>query len=284
MCWSDPPDLWPSQKNGGKGRLIIKALEAGMMRARAIVLMCLGVAGCTPTMPDSGAGYGDYNSYLRNHSTGIAGGGANGAANAASPEFSVEGANAALDRAQGLQSDATTATATATGSQGAVIGAASTSAGYGGQNGQRARGNAPAGIHEETGEMVHAAGNTAISDEQDFSAVASRETIASDKERIARNRAHYQIDQPTAVPQRTGGEGVNIVQYAISANHPVGTMLYSRGSILPKNQAAACAKFASPDLAQQWFLENGGPAKDRRGLDPDGDGYACSWDPTPFRS
>jgi hypothetical protein len=132
--------------------------------------------------------------------------------------------------------------------------------------------------------LVHAAGNTAISDEQDFSAVASRETIASDKERIARNRAHYQIDQPTAVPQRTGGEGVNIVQYAISANHPVGTMLYSRGSILPKNQAAACAKFASPDLAQQWFLENGGPAKDRRGLDPDGDGYACSWDPTPFRS
>lgn len=253
-----------------------------MMRARAIVLMCLGIAGCTPTMPDSGAGYDNYNSYLRDHTSGAAvGGQAVGGQGAAPSEFSVEGANAALDRAQGLQSGA----ATGSGSQGAVIGSSvGASAGYSGQNGQRARGNAPAGIHEETGELVHAAGHTGISDEQDFSAVASRETIASDKERIARNRAQYQIDQPTAVPQRSGGEGVNIVQYAISANHPVGTMLYSRGSILPKNQAAACAKFASPDLAQQWFLENGGPEKDRRGLDPDGDGYACSWDPTPFRS
>ena len=37
------------------------------------------------------------------------------------------------------------------------------------------------------------------------------------------------------------------------------------------------------DLAQIEFLERGGPARDRLGLDPDGDGYACAWDPTPFR-
>ena len=27
----------------------------------------------------------------------------------------------------------------------------------------------------------------------------------------------------------------------------------------------------------------GGPERDQFGIDPDGDGYACSWDPSPFR-
>ena len=60
------------------------------------------------------------------------------------------------------------------------------------------RGNAPAGIAETTSEMA-GAGSAAISDEQDFSAVSSRETIESDKERLARNRAQYQVVQPTAI-------------------------------------------------------------------------------------
>jgi hypothetical protein len=29
-------------------------------------------------------------------------------------------------------------------------------------------------------------------------------------------------------------------------------------------------------------LARGGPDKDPRGLDPDGDGFACGWDPAPF--
>mgnify|MGYP000454045377 CR=1 FL=1 len=45
-----------------------------------------------------------------------------------------------------------------------------------------------------------------------------------------------------------------------------------------------CAKYASADLAQEDFLQRGGPERDRKGLDPDGDGYACNWDPTPFRA
>ena len=45
----------------------------------------------------------------------------------------------------------------------------------------------------------------------------------------------------------------------------------------------ACARYGSPDLAQQAFLAAGGPDRDRRGLDPDGDGFACAWDPRPFR-
>jgi hypothetical protein len=36
-------------------------------------------------------------------------------------------------------------------------------------------------------------------------------------------------------------------------------------------------------MAQIAFLERGGPKRDTLGLDPDGDGFACYWDPAPFR-
>ena len=59
--------------------------------------------------------------------------------------------------------------------------------------------------------------------------------------------------------------------------------MYDRGGIHLTSPEAACGKFASPDLAQMDFLQSGGPERDRKGLDPDGDGFACAWDPTPFR-
>ena len=46
----------------------------------------------------------------------------------------------------------------------------------------------------------------------------------------------------------------------------------------------ACAKYSSSDLAQSDFLAQGGPRRDRLGLDPDGDGFACAWNPQPFRA
>ena len=39
----------------------------------------------------------------------------------------------------------------------------------------------------------------------------------------------------------------------------------------------------SSDLAQKAFLSRGGPERDILLLDPDGDGFACKWDPRPFR-
>ena len=45
-----------------------------------------------------------------------------------------------------------------------------------------------------------------------------------------------------------------------------------------------CAKYVSDAAAQEAFLKTGGPERDRYGLDPDGDGFACRWDPTPFRA
>ena len=45
-----------------------------------------------------------------------------------------------------------------------------------------------------------------------------------------------------------------------------------------------CNGYANPDDAQRDFLARGGPERDPRGLDPDGDGFACAWDPAPFRA
>ncbi|MEM6307856.1 MAG: hypothetical protein AAF701_07715, partial [Pseudomonadota bacterium] len=123
----------------------------------------------------------------------------------------------------------------------------------------------------------------AISDEQDFTAVSTRESIESDAARIAANRQLYTVIQPTDLPSRPGS-GPNIVDYALATNHPVGAALYTRIGINTENRALRnCARYASSDLAQQDFLARGGPDRDRYGLDPDGDGYACKWDPTPFR-
>ncbi|WP_170769116.1 hypothetical protein [Ruegeria lacuscaerulensis] len=127
--------------------------------------------------------------------------------------------------------------------------------------------------------------NNTISDEQDFAAVSDRRTIESDAARIEQNRQTYEVVAPTAVPQRGTDGQPNIVQYALNTSNPVGTQLYSRaGFNLQAKAQRNCAKFPSADQAQIEFLANGGPQRDRKGLDPDGDGYACSWDPSPFRS
>ena len=124
-----------------------------------------------------------------------------------------------------------------------------------------------------------------ISNENNFDAVSEQRSIESDAERIAQNRAQYQVIQPEALPERTGDDGPNIVAFALATSHPVGTSIYARAGLNGAARAARnCAQYPSPDKAQEDFLARGGPKRDRKGLDPDGDGYACSWDPTPFRS
>ncbi len=126
--------------------------------------------------------------------------------------------------------------------------------------------------------------NPGISDEQDFSAVSSRETIESDRQRMEANKEAYQVIQPQALPTRSGGSGPSVVEFALSTNNGVGEALYSRLTILSESRFNKnCAKYTSSDQAQQAFLKAGGPSRDRMGLDPDGDGFACYWDPSPFR-
>lgn len=123
-----------------------------------------------------------------------------------------------------------------------------------------------------------------ISDEQDFGAVSARETIESDAARIAANRAAYVQIQPTDLPQREGDNGPSIVAFALATNNPVGAQLYSRSRLSSMARFKRnCAKYTSSDLAQQDFLRRGGPQRDPKGIDPDGDGFACYWDPTPLR-
>ena len=132
---------------------------------------------------------------------------------------------------------------------------------------------------------VPLANNPGISDEQNFDAVSARETIESDAERLARLRAEYQVIQPEALPQREGGAGPNIVAFALSTTNSVGQPVYRRSAFNADSRfKRACARYATADEAQRAFLSRGGPEEDRLGVDPDGDGFACFWDPSPFRA
>lgn len=236
--------------------------------ATALALM---LAACTPTTTDTGPGVGfqDYNSYVRGAAPAPAGapvtipppGGA----------FDPAAAAAAIDRAEGVVPVTAAPTVTPT------VAPLPTPT----DSNARPRGGAPAGIKEESGEV---ASHTGISDEQDFNAVSSRETIESDKERIARNRAEYVVVQPKDLPTRPGDTGPNIVEFALATKHAPGVQMYKRSGLGIRDVNAACGKYASSDQAQQDFLAKGGPDRDRMGVDPDGDGFACAWDPRPFRT
>ncbi len=124
-----------------------------------------------------------------------------------------------------------------------------------------------------------------LSDEQDFGAVTARETIASDAARLANNRAQYVTIGPTDLPPRPDGSGPSIVAYALATTNAPGEALYRRSGIAAQTRfERSCAKYASPDQAQEAFLDAGGPKRDFAGMDPDGDGFACFWDPRPFRA
>ena len=124
-----------------------------------------------------------------------------------------------------------------------------------------------------------------ISDENDFNAVSNTRSIESDAALSAQNRARYQIIAPEALPTRPGTNTPNIVAYALQTNNPKGAPIYRRSAFASENRhLRACNGFASADLAQEAFLQAGGPERDRQNLDPDGDGFACGWDPAPFRA
>lgn len=97
--------------------------------------------------------------------------------------------------------------------------------------------------------------------------------------KLDEDRAKLVIVQPGRLPDRV--EGVNIARYARQTTNAVGEKIYRRSGVF--GLSTACRKFSSDDEAQRAFLAGGGPSEDKYGLDPDGDGFACDWDPAPYR-
>ena len=92
-------------------------------------------------------------------------------------------------------------------------------------------------------------------------------------------RRQLVIVQPGEVPQAV--EGANIALYAAQTSNAVGERRFSRGTMALGG--GNCRRFSTPDQAQRVFLSNGGPERDPYNVDPDGDGFACDWNPEPFR-
>ena len=209
----------------------------------------LGLAACTPSIPDSAAGVGfdDYDQFRAARSADLASG-------SPVPTGPVIGEETIASVSTDPLVQAERAIAEAEAAEGAGVAPVSTN-------------------------------NPGISDEQSFDAVSGRESIESDAARIEANRQARVVVAPQPVPERSGSSRPNIVAFALATTNRVGEQVYSRSGVTSTSRFQRnCARYASPDLAQEDFLARGGPERDGRGLDPDGDGFACFWDPTPFRA
>ncbi|MEQ8293186.1 MAG: hypothetical protein RIA08_13365 [Roseovarius sp.] len=249
------------------------------MRFTILVAALAAVSACSPGIPDSAAGVGfdDYSEYEARRQerevllTGASAVPPAGAMSDESTDTSGRIATGTSDNSEDLARETQAAlAATRTGTSG--------TSGTTGTADEPLRAN-PNNPPPETVESA-----SGISTENDFNAVGDARSIESDAALIARNREQYQVIQPTALPARSGDTGPNIVEYALATNHPVGTKVYNRIGLNKQARFERnCAKYSSADRAQIDFLANGGPNRDKMGLDPDGDGYACAWNPAPFR-
>jgi hypothetical protein len=267
--WKIAQGLFPSPRNGGKLAPKNKTKQSRQMIIRILACVSLGlIAACAQPIPDSnpdpGVGFRGYDVYSTERIRRDA------ELQAMRRTPVPEGPAIASETMTALAVDSTVAGTAPVTSRVA-------------SNPQPLAGTAPVQAAVATA-AVAATDNPDISDEQDFSAVSGRESIESDADRLARNRDQFQVVQPGALPERTGNDRPNIVAYALSTNHPLGTAMHSRsGRVNIDRFNRVCSAYGSNDQAQEAFLSNGGPDRDRKGMDPDGDGFACYWDPTPFR-
>lgn len=224
---------------------------------RSVLLASLAVAclaACEPTIPDSaaGVGFGNYHTYTREQAL----------AAGATPEQ--------LDAAPYIDpAPRQTVKVTAT-PQPPVATTA------------RPADPAAAQLAAETRQVL-ATRPAGLSRENDFEAVSATRSIAADAELLQQRRDQFTQVQPTALPSRPDEATPNIVQYALTSSHPKGVKRFKRSPFQFGNLQQKCAEFATANEAQEAFLAAGGPQRDRKGLDPDGDGYVCGWDPAPFR-
>jgi len=237
------------------------------MRIIVTVVAFAALAACSPGIPESGAGVGfdDYDAYQ---------------AQRAAREAELTGS--ALPSPNAVSSEAVSGTGTPAGDDAASV-AAETSAALSETQANSGQTVIHADPNNPAPQTVSTA--TGISGENDFNAVGNQRSIEDDAQLMAQNRSQYKVIEPTALPTRSGTGGPNIVEYALASTNPRGSKVYRRSGLNSQAKSQRnCAKYASADQAQIDFLSKGGPNRDRLGLDPDGDGYACTWDPAPFRN
>lgn len=234
-----------------------------------ILMACLGVAGCVSTPPNDvaqGVGFQDYREFLARQAR------LRGTAPDTAARYDTVTSPLGVDPA--------TAAAPAAATTDDVI-AARAAAAIAQADAPEAAATTPAA----TAALPRPAGRApGISDEQEFAAVAARETIESDAERRASMQAQRVDIAAQALPERPTDLGPSIAAYALATQNSVGEQRYTRTPFGQGQHAANCQAFRASDLAQEWFLANGGPERDRRALDPDGDGFVCALDPEAFRA
>ncbi|MEW9921503.1 hypothetical protein AB2B41_17985 [Marimonas sp. MJW-29] len=243
-----------------------------IFRALAVIAAGAALAGCQPAVPDSGRGVGFGDQFTAEQRAREAALAESYVAAPAPVSAAPLGAAPAEGSAEATAAEtARILAATRPGASAGLGNSAATNSGV--EPVQASPSNPPPPVLNSAG----------ISQENNFDAVSGQRSIDADAARIAANRQQYQVVQPEALPDRTD-TGPNIVAFALQTSHPRGTQVYRRGGF---NREAkyqrACAGYSTPDQAQIDFLSRGGPDRDRLGVDPDGDGYACTWDPSPFR-
>lgn len=241
------------------------------MRKAAWSFAVLALAACQPAVPNSaaGVGFGDYASYMKNREAELRGQTAAPASAAPPPG----GGYAAQPPGGGYGTAGYGATPVT------AAGIAAQNPPAGGSALEAAASAAPQGsLGAEALAALRAtapAGSTAPAAQQSIAAQAGAPLNAP------LNAMSEAAFDPAAV---AGSAGPNLAAYALSAPNTLGQPYYKRGGIKLSSSERACGKFVSPDLAQMKFLERGGPEKDPGNLDPDGDGFACAWDPRPFQA
>lgn len=141
--------------------------------------------------------------------------------------------------------------------------------------------DAPAGDILATGDMGIDPNDESIDLAQQTQEEQIRQRAIAQQRREAAQQ-QLVIVEPEPVPQLD--VNANVARFARETDHPVGTKRYNRPAFRDRAQSASvCRRFDDPEQAQRQFLANGGPDTDRYNLDPDGDGFACDFDPEKYR-
>ena len=90
--------------------------------------------------------------------------------------------------------------------------------------------------------------------------------------------SEYELEQQK-IDKFLANEAMNIAR---KSKNQKGEKLYNR--LKKTNANDNCKNFPNYDQAQRFFLLKGGPKNDFWFLDPDGDGFACDWDPEFYRN